>query len=188
MLAVRFARNFPDRASHLVLVNPLGLEDYRFRIPPSSRGLLFEREMNETNVEQIRAHFQRYVANWKPSVYQHFVEVRARVTLTGEYPGWAKAAALIDEMICQQPVRHEFFLIDPPTLLVIGQADRTAFGHGLASDAVLAALGNFPLLGRAAAKDIPRCKLVELPNVGHIPQLEAPQEFHKPLLDFLKPQ
>jgi pimeloyl-ACP methyl ester carboxylesterase len=51
---------------------------------------------------------------------------------------------------------------------------------------VLATLGQFPQLGRTAAKDIPNSKLVELENVGHIPHLEASEVFHKTLLDFLK--
>jgi pimeloyl-ACP methyl ester carboxylesterase len=33
MLAVRFARNYPARTAQLVLENPIGLEDYRFKVP-----------------------------------------------------------------------------------------------------------------------------------------------------------
>jgi pimeloyl-ACP methyl ester carboxylesterase len=46
--------------------------------------------------------------------------------------------------------------------------------------------GQYTQLGKAAAKDISNCKLVELPNVGHIPHLEAPEQFHRVLLEFLK--
>ena len=45
--------------------------------------------------------------------------------LSGEFPRYAKAAALTFQMIYRQPVRHEFFLIKPPTLLVVGLKDRT---------------------------------------------------------------
>ena len=45
--------------------------------------------------------------------------------------------------------------------------------------------GRYDLLGKAAPKDIPNCRLVEIPNVGHIPHLEAPERFHQVLLDFL---
>lgn len=72
-----------------------------------------------------------------------------------------------------------------PTLLVIGQEDRTTLGRGFVSEDVLKTLGQYPRLGKQAARDIPGARLVELNRVGHIPHLEAPGEFHKALLDFL---
>ncbi|MBA2351359.1 MAG: alpha/beta hydrolase, partial [Burkholderiales bacterium] len=103
-----------------------------------------------------------------------------------EYPRWAKSSALTYQMIYQQPVRHEFHLIAAPTLLVIGQEDRTTLGRGIVPVEVLETLGQYPQLGRAAAKDIPNAKLIEFDNVGHIPHLEAPQRFHDALLEFLE--
>jgi pimeloyl-ACP methyl ester carboxylesterase len=87
-------------------------------------------------------------------------------------------------MIYQQPVRHEFSLIKPPTLLVVGLADRTTVGRGRVSEDIIQDKGQYASLGKVAAKDIPNCKLVELPNVGHIPHLEAPDEFHQAVIDF----
>lgn len=185
MLAVRFARNYPDRTTHLVLENPIGLEDYRFKVPPQTTQQLVESEMKQTT-EAIRAYRKSYFVAWKPEQYEQFVEVAARVMLSGEFPRYALASALTYQMIYQQPVRHEFGLIQPPTLLVIGQEDRTAIGKNLVPDTVAQTLGQYPELGRAAAKDIPNSKLVELENVGHIPHLEAPDNFHRELLDFLK--
>jgi pimeloyl-ACP methyl ester carboxylesterase len=90
-------------------------------------------------------------------------------------------------MIYEEPVVYEFSQIKAPTLLVIGQADRTIVGKGYIKDKqVVAAHGQYPELGRKTAKAIPNTKLVELENVGHIPHLEATQKFHKILLDFLK--
>ncbi|MEJ7668129.1 MAG: alpha/beta fold hydrolase [Casimicrobiaceae bacterium] len=34
MLAVPFARTYPRVTTHLLLENPIGLEDYRFKVPP----------------------------------------------------------------------------------------------------------------------------------------------------------
>ena len=184
MLAVRFARNYPERTTHLVLENPLGLEDYRQKVPPQTTEKLIAAEMNET-VEQTRRYRQSYFVRWLPA-YERFVEVPARVRLSGEFPRWARSSALTYQMIYQQPVRHEFRLIQPKTLLVIGQADRTALGKNQVPAAVAATLGLYPQLGRAAAREIPKAKLVELPNVGHIPHIEAQQPFHTALLDFLK--
>lgn len=183
MLAVRFARNYPERTPLLVLEDPIGLEDYRFFVPPQSTESLYEVEMQMTP-EKYRAFVKRYFVTWKPE-YESFVETRLRVMLSGEFPRFARAAALTFQMIYQQPVRHEFFLIKPPTLLVVGLQDRTTVGRGRVPEDILKDKGQYPQLGKAAARDIPQCKLVEIPNVGHIPHLEAPGQFHEVLLNFL---
>lgn len=184
MLAVRFARNFPERTERLVLENPIGLEDYRFQIPPQPLEKLYARELANTDAGKIREFFGRYFVVWKPE-YERFVEIRSRVGASGDYPRYAMASALTYEMIYQQPVRHEFPLLAVPTLLVIGQADRTTIGRGTVPEAALQGLGDYPALGKAAARDIRGSRLVEIPWVGHIPHLEAPDRFHAALLDFL---
>lgn len=184
MLAVRFARNYPERTTHLVLENAIGLEDYRFKVPPQTTERLVEAQLKQT-AEAYRDFIKGYFVTWKPELYERFVEVRSRISLSGEFPRWAKADALTYQMIYQQPVRHEFSLIGTPTLLVIGQEDRTALGRNFITPEVRKTIGQYPQLGKAAAKDIPNSKLVELENVGHIPHLEAPEAFYQALLDFL---
>ena len=57
-------------------------------------------------------HFDAYVAGYfvhpDPAVYQPLADVLARVTLSPDYPKWARAAALAFQMIYQQPVRYEY--------------------------------------------------------------------------------
>jgi len=184
MLAVRLARNYPERVSRLVLEDPIGLEDYRFFVPPQATSQLYEIEMNMTP-EKYRAFVKRYFFKWRPE-YERFVETRCRESLSGEFPRYARAAALTFQMIYRQPVRHEFSLIKPPTLLVVGLKDRTTVGRGRVPEEILKDKGRYDLLGKAAAQDIPNCRLVEIPEVGHIPHLEAPEQFHRALLDFLE--
>ena len=50
---------------------------------------------------------------------------------------------------------------------------------------VQAKIGHYPELGKAAAKAIPNATLVEFPALGHAPQIQDPQAFHKALLDWL---
>jgi pimeloyl-ACP methyl ester carboxylesterase len=73
-----------------------------------------------------------------------------------------------------------------PTLLVIGQADRTAVGKALVSKEVAATMGDYPALGRRAAKAIPGAKLVEIEAVGHVPHFEARDRFLAALFEFLE--
>lgn len=72
-----------------------------------------------------------------------------------------------------------------PTLLLIGQLDRTAIGKNLVSEEVRKTLGNYPELGRKTASAIPQAQLIEIPNTGHIPHIESYREFLQPLLHFL---
>jgi pimeloyl-ACP methyl ester carboxylesterase len=51
---------------------------------------------------------------------------------------------------------------------------------------LLSVVGQYPELGRKTAKLIANSSLVELPGVGHIPHLEAPEIFHEELLKFLR--
>jgi pimeloyl-ACP methyl ester carboxylesterase len=88
-------------------------------------------------------------------------------------------------MIFTQPVYYEFEQIKVPTLLIIGQRDRTALGKANAPAAVKDTLGNYPVLGRRAAGRIPSAKLVELDGIGHLPHIESFGQFRKALLEFL---
>ena len=49
-------------------------------------------------------------------------------------------------------------------------------------------LGNYPVLGRAAAKRIPNARLVEIAEAGHLPQIEAFQTYIRELLAFAGPR
>jgi pimeloyl-ACP methyl ester carboxylesterase len=88
-------------------------------------------------------------------------------------------------MIYTQPVFYEFEQISVPVLLMIGDKDTTAIGKNLVSSDVRATLGDYPVLGKAAARRIPHSHIVEFPNLGHAPQIQAPDDFHKALLDNL---
>ena len=100
----------------------------------------------------------------------------------------AQTQARIAEMAFIEPVVHEFERIRVPTLLMIGQLDRTALGADRAPPELAKQLGNYPELGRAAARRIPRAKLIEFPEAGHAPQIQAPDQFHAALLQGLGTQ
>jgi len=40
-------------------------------------------------------------------------------------------------------------------------------------------------LGRAAARRIPKAELIEFPELGHAPQIQAPDQFHEALVKSL---
>ncbi|MCG6534595.1 MAG: alpha/beta hydrolase [Syntrophales bacterium LBB04] len=184
MLATRFALMYPEAATHLVLENPIGLEDYRSIVPYSSLEELYRQELNVTETG-IRNYHKTYYVQWKPE-YEEYVSVAARWMASGEFFRLAMSSALTSQMIYEQPVCHEFANIKAKTLLVIGQADRTVVGKTRVKKELLPTVGQYPELGRRTAKLIPNATLVELANVGHIPHFEAKDKFHQELLSFLK--
>ena len=80
---------------------------------------------------------------------------------------------------------HELPALRVPTLLVIGDKDRTVVGKARLPPQLRAVAGNHPELGRKANRAIPGSRLAEVPGVGHIPHLEAPQEFRRILIEYL---
>jgi pimeloyl-ACP methyl ester carboxylesterase len=98
MTATRFTLMYPDRVAHLVLEDPLGLVDYRTGIPPQSEQTLYNHEVHWTDLEVIRNYVAGYFVHPDPKVWEPLAEVLERVTLSPDYPRWARAAALTFQM------------------------------------------------------------------------------------------
>ena len=183
MLAVYFARDYPETTAVLALENPIGLEDYRSAIPPQPIETLFKTEMALTP-ETYRAFMAAFFVGWPPAA-QHYVDVFSRVLLSPEYPRWARASALIYEMMFEEPIRQEYPLLKMPVLLIIGQSDRSVFFRRYATPEAIKPLGNWPELGRQAVKDLSDGKLVEIDGAGHVSHVEKFDEFEAALDAFL---
>jgi pimeloyl-ACP methyl ester carboxylesterase len=183
MLAVRLAVSHPERVRRLVLVDPVGLEDYRDVVVPQTLERLVQDELEQGDA-QIDAFVHRYFVTWRPE-FQRSIEWRQRVRRSAEFPRWARVSARLYQMIYEQPMRSELRLVQQPVLLVTGEKDRTVVLRKYARAAIADKLGDYPALSRAAAKEIPRCTRVEVPNVGHAPHLEAPEAFQAAVLPFL---
>ncbi|WP_088842372.1 alpha/beta fold hydrolase [Hymenobacter gelipurpurascens] len=186
MLATRFALMYPTATEKLVLENPIGLEDYRVGVPFQTIDQAEASERKSTE-ESIRKYHATYYPHGYPKAHDEWLLPLAAQTRHPDFPQVARANALTFHMIYQQPVSYEFSRITVPTLLIIGQDDRTVVGKGLVKDPkVLATLGQYPELGRRNAAQIKGAKLVPLVGVGHIPHLEATPRFLEALLAFVK--
>ena len=185
MLAVRMALLFPERVERLVLVNPIGLEDWKRDVPYRTVDENLAQELRATP-ESIREYMRQnyFAGEWKPD-YERLIEILAGWTRHPEYRRVAWNAALTSDMIFTQPVLYELDLLKPPALLIIGQRDRTAIGKDRVPKEVASRLGDYPALGKAAAKRISSARLVELPESGHMPQVDAFEKYSRALLEFL---
>jgi pimeloyl-ACP methyl ester carboxylesterase len=111
--------------------------------------------------------------------------------LVGIYNGtkaidYAWNQALIVDMVLTQPIVYEFHLLKPKTLMLIGAKDNTAIGYQWSPPEVQAVLGHYDVLGPQVAAMIPNAKLITFPDLGHAPQIQAPDRYHEALLGWLK--
>jgi pimeloyl-ACP methyl ester carboxylesterase len=186
MIAVRYALMYPNETQQLVLVDPIGLEDWKaLGVPSISLDDWYAREL-KTNADAIR-NYERdtyYAGQWRPE-YEQWVQMLAGLNAGPGKQLVAWNSAAIYDMIYTQPVIYEFPQISVPTVLMIGDKDTTAIGKDLAPAALRATLGRYPELGKRAAAMIPHAKLIEFPQLGHAPMIQDPAAFHKALVNAL---
>ena len=184
MLAVRFTLLYPDTVEKLVLENPIGLEDYRKLVSYTPLEQQYAVELGQT-LDKMRDYQKSYYPGaWKPE-YEVYVQDQAWVIDTGEFPRAAWSSALTYAMIYEQPVVYELGEIRRPTLLIIGQADRTVVGKNRLPASLQAVAGQYPELGRKTQAAIKGSQLVEVPGCGHIPHIQKPEQFRQALATFL---
>nr|WP_321410635.1 alpha/beta hydrolase [uncultured Carboxylicivirga sp.] len=186
MLATRFALMYPKITEKLILENPIGLEDWKLKVPYKPVEWWYQNELKK-NYESIKKYqlVSYYDNKWKTE-YDEWVNLLAGWTLNSEYKTIAWNAALTYDMIFTQPVVYEFGNVSSPTLLIIGTRDRTALGKPLVSEDVRKTMGLYNILGKETKKAIPNATLIEIENIGHLPHIEAFDQFIQPLLKFLK--
>ena len=213
MLAVRFTLLYPTVVRKLVLEDPIGLEDYRTFLPYVPLENEVHINLHATYDTFLERH-KTFYATWKPE-YEVYAKEEAQVVDTGDFPEAALAAAIAFEMIYQQPVVYELPEIQIPTLLIIGEQDRAVVGAmitlvgkpagmpgmgntrpqdndtmrtaGQMPSAYTKLFGQYQALAQKAHEAIKNSTLVQIPNAGHIPHLETPDQFNQAVIPFLQP-
>jgi pimeloyl-ACP methyl ester carboxylesterase len=183
MLGVRFSLMYPDRVEKLVLEGPIGLEDYRIKVPYATRDEL-AKEARAMTREATDKFFRGYFVHWKPD-YQVFADVAWGWNAGPDGDLLARVASHTYQMAYEQPVVYEFARLKPPVLIVAGSKDRSAIGRNRVPPEVRETMGRFNELVPAAAAAMPDARGVILDDVGHIPHLEATERFHALLAEFL---
>ncbi len=187
MLATRIALMFPQQVEQLVMVNPIGLEDWKAEGVPSLSLDQWHAREKQITAERIR-NYERvtyYVNEWRPE-YERWVQMIAGMFRGPGREVVAWHSALTYDMIFTQPVVYEFPQLRVPTLLLFGERDGTAIGKDISPPEVKARLGDYPKLARRTAAAIPDAKLVLFPELGHAPQMQDPERFHAALLEGLR--
>lgn len=186
MLATRFALMYPKMVEKLVLVNPIGLEDYKLKAPYEPIDVVFQKQL-KLKPSQVKAYQQKnyYGGEWKKD-YDHWLKLQTGWIKGPDWQHLAYISALTYEMIYTQPVVYEFPKLEVPTLLIIGDRDRTALGKNLVDEKTRQTMGDYPVLAKKTQESIPNSKLELIKDVGHLPHIEAYDRFKTALMNFLK--
>jgi pimeloyl-ACP methyl ester carboxylesterase len=175
MLTARFAASYPDMTERAVIYNPIGLTDPRYQTPWHSADEAYKRTMSMTHDQLYQAFYaniRRYFPTpgaWKPE-YEKYVRILYAPTLSGDWPRLAMVRSIYQQITYLDPVYYDWAKIKARTLVLGGDNDTL----------------NFPELAKHIADTAPKGELVLLPNLGHVPHLEAPEIFNAALLKFLQ--
>ncbi len=179
MLASRFALLYPESTQRLTLVNPIGLENYLHYVEYKDIGFFYANELKQ-QPENIAAYQQKnyYDGAWNDT-YQALT-----IPLVGwvNGPDWsdlAMVSARTYEMIFSGPVIEEFDDFKMPVTLILGTRDRTGPGRGWKKTGVEYELGRYDKLGAQVKARNAQIHVIELDNLGHLPQIENFERFEK---------
>lgn len=186
MLAARYSLMYPTQVQRLVMVDPLGLENwFALGVPYQAPDISYQMELN-TTYASLKAYQQStyYVGNWDPS-YDVWIAMLFSIYQgpLGDHFAWNMA--MTTDAVFTGPVVQELPNLKMPSLLMVGDKDTTAIGSKWAPANIKPLLGHYDVLGKQVAATIPGCTLVEFPLLGHAPQISDPVAFHAALLNWL---
>src|SRR3981189_2224718 len=185
LLGVRIARAYPDRITHLLLIAPIGLEDYRLYVPPTPTEKILENEDRLTADGYRKQLETNYSLKLPPDQVTPFIDARFNIKGSSEYPRWLRAFVNSAQMIYREPVVHEIPLVTQPTLFIMGADDHNAPGKSNAPESLRPKMGQNAELAKALAAKMPDASAQVIQNAGHLVFLDAPLKFNELMLAFL---
>ena len=172
MVATTFAADYPDMVSKLILINPIGLEDYAEYVQFKDVDFFFENERNKT-LEKAREYQKKnyYDGKWSDKYEALLVPLKGQLA-GDDYEIVAWNAALTYGPIFSENIVDKFSELTSPTYLIIGTRDTTGPGRNWKKEGVTRTLGDYKKLGKDAQSLIKNAQLFELEGLGHMPQYE----------------
>jgi pimeloyl-ACP methyl ester carboxylesterase len=167
--ATRFAYLYPERTTHLVMVNPVGLTDNRFGrgFQPASLEVNVQPDLQAAYEADVRTDLRRY-AEWRPEYLEH-LRIRHGVRLSPEWPRLALVQQLGGHLRGMHSMVDDWPHIATKALMFGGEDDGP----------------NFPEQMRRAAETLQNAELVLIPGIGHNPHEEVPELTNAELIRFL---
>ncbi len=168
-MVTRFAFLYPERATHLVTVNQIGLTDRRKGrgFQPLSGEVDTNPDMDEVYAGLVRWAEENYV-NWQPEFAEH-MRIRYGQRLSGDWPRVSYISRLTGQMRGMDTVVNDWQHIETRTLILGGAEDYPTYAEE----------------ARHAAEIFPNGEVVNIPGVGHNPHEEVPEIVNAELIRFL---
>ncbi|MFN3163863.1 MAG: alpha/beta fold hydrolase [Pseudohongiellaceae bacterium] len=168
-MVTRFAFLYPERTTHLVTVNQVGLTDRRHGrgFDPLSGDADVNPDMDEVYAGLLRWAEDNY-ATWRPEYLKH-MRIRYGNRLSGEWPRMAYVSRLTGQMRGMDTVVNDWQHIETRTLIMGGEEDYPSFAEE----------------ARQAADTFPNGEVFLIPGIGHNPHEEVPDIVSAELLRFL---
>ena len=168
-MVTRFAFLYPERATHLVTVNQVGLTDGRKGrgFQPLSGEVDVNPDMDEVYAGLLRWAEENYV-NWQPEFAEH-MRIRYGNRLSGDWPRMAYVSRLTGQMRGMDTVVNDWQHIETRTLILGGAEDYPTYAEE----------------ARHAAEIFPNGEVVNIPGIGHNPHEEVPEIVNAELIRFL---
>ncbi|KAG4031271.1 hypothetical protein MFRU_009g00620 [Monilinia fructicola] len=173
MISARYALTFPAQTSRLILVAPLGLEDWQaLGVPYQRPDLTFVTELATTYASiQTYENTTYYGGRWLPA-YDTWVHMLLEL-----YNGpcgrvFAWDMAVVTDAIFTEPLIYQLSGLKMRSLLLVGDLDNTAIGKAWAPEDVRLVVGHYDVLGKEVAGRVPGMTLVEFEGLGHAPQIQ----------------
>lgn len=168
-MVTRFAFLYPERATHVVTVNQVGLTDGRKGrgFQPLSGEVDVNPDMDEVYAGLLRWAEGNYV-NWQPEFAEH-MRIRYGNRLSGDWPRMAYVSRLTGQMRGMDTVVNDWQHIETKTLILGGAEDYPTYAEE----------------ARHAAEIFPNGEVVNIPGIGHNPHEEVPEIVNAELIRFL---
>ena len=168
-MATRFAFLYPEKTTHLVTINQIGLTDRRagrgFR--PFDGEIDADPDLQQAYEADVRTDTRRYV-EWRTEFLEH-LRIRHGQRLSGDWPRLAYVRRLGGNLRSMDTVVNDWPHIRARTLILGGEIDGP----------------DFPANARRAAGILPNGEVFLIPNVGHNPHEEVPEIVNAELIRFL---
>ncbi|MCY3688554.1 MAG: alpha/beta hydrolase [Gammaproteobacteria bacterium] len=168
-MVTRFAFLYPERATHVVTINQVGLTDGRKGrgFQPLTGEVDINPDMDEVYAGLLRWADGNYV-NWHPEFAEH-MRIRYGNRLSGDWPRMAYVSRLTGQMRGMDTVVNDWQHIETKTLILGGAEDYPTYAEE----------------ARNAAEIFPNGEVVNITGIGHNPHEEAPDIVNAELIRFL---
>lgn len=179
MLAITFAANYHSSLSKLILINPIGLEDYSQYVQFKDVNFFYQNALNTTLDKAINYQKKNYYDGKWTKEYEALLQPLKGMLAGDDWPVIAWNNALTYGPIFSENIVDRMSQIKTKTFLIIGTRDTTGPGRAWLKDGVTRKLGEYDQLGKHASKLIKGSRLFELPGLGHMPQFEDYEAFSR---------